>query len=112
MHSSSLVAFQTFIKNLNDDSSKKLSGKLSITQLLYIASLFDFIATLRGDGSHLSRLVGSHEEGVPPQALRKTPAAATVRRLTARVADHSAAPQIVLVVHTAGAVSSLQEATQ
>ncbi len=65
---------------------------------------------------YLSWLVGAHEKGMSPEAFRQTPAAthtrATFRRLPAGVADHRAAPQVVLVVCAASAVSSLQGATQ
>lgn len=40
MRSSSLEAFQTFIKNQDDDLGEKASGRLSITQLLFILSFF------------------------------------------------------------------------
>lgn len=60
---------------------------------------------------HLSALAGAHEEGVAPQALGQTPAtgAGAVRRLPTGVADHGAAPQVVLVVSAARTVSALQE---
>lgn len=45
MRSSSLEAFQTFIKNQNDDLSEEASGRPSITPLLFILSFFYFIAT-------------------------------------------------------------------
>lgn len=66
--------------------------------------------------SYLSGLIGAHEEGMSHEAFRQSPAAANtgaaVRRLAAGVADDRAAPQVVLVVATARAVSSLQGATE
>lgn len=63
---------------------------------------------------YLSGLVGAHEKGMSHEAFGQTPTAANtggaVGRLPAGVADHCAAPQVVLVLCAARAVSSLQGA--
>lgn len=68
-----------FIKYQDDNFSKKNKKKTNNRQTENY--LFFSYGSLRGGNSHLSRLVGSHEEGVTPQALWKPPAATAVRRL-------------------------------